>query len=278
MSQYISFASSGSPTNLNTTYETVGVTSAGAGTVITTGGAHTKGSYVELSASTSGAWSGFWVMVTSSSAGSGRFLIDIATGAAASETVLIPNIFAYPSTVGAGVQTLWFPVNVAAGTRISARCQASSAGVTCQIAVMGEVTTANSRPMFTSVELLVAADTTNTRPSAVSITSVGTAGTGWTEIVASTARQYEALVPNLGVTGTLPTTAQTINFRLATGAAASEVLFWSSLLSTIAANAYTGRMTNTPIYRTTASGTRVSGEVLVGAAGDTFAPQVYGCY
>lgn len=279
MGQYINFASGGAITNLDTTYETVGITSVGAGTLVTGGAANTKGAaYTQLSASTASAWSGFWVMITAANSSGNRYLIDIGTGAAAAEVALVPNIFAYPSTAGSGVQALFFPINVAAGTRISARVQSNGGSGSCQIAVMGEVSVAGSRPMYASVELLAAADTANTRPSSVSITSVNSAGTGWTQVVASTARQYGALIPNLGVTGSLPATAQSLSYRLATGAAASEVLFWQTLLSTAAANPYTGRMTNTPIYRTTPISTRVSAEVLVNTAGDTFSPQIYGCY
>ena len=278
MSQYISFASSGSPTNLNTTYETIGVTSGGAGTTLTGGAANTKGSYTEISAATSSAWKGFWVSISSSNSAGNRFLVDIATGAAASETIIISNMYCQPGTTGFGVQALWMPMSLAAGVRVSARCQSNGASGTVQVSLIGEVSTSNSRPMFASSELLVAADTTNTRASAVSITSVGTAGTGWTQVVASTAREYGAFVPNIGVTGTVPTVAQSLSYRLATGAAASEVLFWSGSAATGAGTPYTGRMPGFVIYRTTAASTRVAAEVLVGSAGDTFAPQVYGFY
>jgi hypothetical protein len=279
MSGYTSFASGGAIANLNTTYETVGVTSSGTGSLITAGSpANTKGTYVQLSASTSSAWSGFYVLATAANSSGTRYLIDISTGAGGAETVVIPDIYIMPGTAGSGVQALFFPINIPSGTRVAARCQASGASSTVQVAIIGEVSVAGSRPMYSSTELLAAADTANTRASSVSVTTVSTAGTGWTQVVSSTARQYGALVTNLGATSVAPVNSQTLNLRLATGAAASEVLFWSSLHSNTSANPLTGRIPNTPIYRTTASSTRVSMEILAGVAGDAFHPQVYGCY
>lgn len=113
------------------TAETWGaVTASSRGTSIDPGTtANTKGSYVELVASTSNTVD--WVTVyighdASYSHNYASYAIDIATGAASSEVVIIPDIWAYtdatedvlyPMAIGP------FAVNIPSGTRISARCQ-----------------------------------------------------------------------------------------------------------------------------------------------------------
>ena len=63
------------------------------------------------------------------STGNEGFLIDIGTGAAASEVVVIEDILYQHSTLELG--SLWFPIHVSipSGTRISARCQSDTTNV-----------------------------------------------------------------------------------------------------------------------------------------------------
>jgi hypothetical protein len=277
-------APGGSPTNVNTTYETVGVflsgPDAGEGTTVTGGAANTKGAaWEQLTAATTSDWAGFMVLVSAANSSGNRFLVDIATGALAAETVIIPNFFAFPSSVGAGMSWAYFPLNVPAGTRISAKLQANGSGGNAQVSIVGEVRTANHPPLWNNCELLAAAWTTTTYPSATTITSVSAGNTGWTEVVASTARTYGAMVANMGpATGLNPTVARSLIYRLATGAAASEVAFYALPSGTIASNPYTGRPPLRPIFKSIPSGTRVSAEVISQTTEAAFSPQVYGCY
>jgi hypothetical protein len=285
MSSFISFASGGSPVNINTSYEYIGITSVGAATALTSGIANTKGLYTTLTASTSADIAGFWLLVNTSNGSGNRYLIDIATGAALSEVVLVPDVYSQPGTVGAGDQVVFIPLNIAAGTRISARCQCNGATGTVNVAIIGEVRTANHPPLYNSCERVSstpAGSPQATTPSNTDITAVTTAATGWTEINASTARTYGALVAIAGirVSGTAPTTAQSVSLRLATGAAASEVLFAQTSTTVATANPAVPRWPGLPIYKSIPSGTRISGEVLAGTAGasDIFSPLVLGFY
>lgn len=92
---------------------------------------HTKGSYTELLAATTKRSTCLMILIRSSTAAS-DFLIDVATGAAGSEVVLIPDLL-YASSLTDMNYT--FPLRISAGTRISARCQADVSAAVCLMAV-----------------------------------------------------------------------------------------------------------------------------------------------
>jgi len=285
MSGYTSFASGGSPVNIDTSYIYAGITSAGAATQLTGGAINTKGSYVELTDSTSADIAGFWLLINTANASANRYLIDIATGAATSEVVLVPDVYSQPGTLGAGDQVVFIPLNITSGTRVSARCQCNGASGTVNVAVIGEVRTANHPPLYNSCERVSstpAGSPQATTPSNTDLTGVVTAGTGWTTINASTARTYGALVAIMGirVSGAAPTTAQPGSLRLATGAATAETLFAQTPSTMNTANPAVPRWPGLPIYKSIPANTRISGEVLVGTAGasDIFSPLVLGFY
>ncbi len=92
--------------------------------------ANVKTTYLELNASTSEAYTSVIILVNTfvGSASDAIMLMDIATGAAASETDVLSNIsFSVDgSTDQSNVQIGPIPLNIAAGTRVSARLQSSS--------------------------------------------------------------------------------------------------------------------------------------------------------
>lgn len=243
------------------------------GLQITTGAAATPGSYGELIAATSAAWAGFWLQVTAGS--NSRFLVDLATGAAAAETVVVPNVPVLPSTVGAGVQLIFIPLNIAAGQRIAVRARCSSATQNLVVGVTGVKRNANSLPLFNNCESVAPADLTNTRASTTTITPVSNAspGTGWTTLTASAAHAYGAIIPFLGTGASNPATAQTIGLRLATGAASSEAVFYEGLSATTAVNPYFGPRGAPTIYKAIPAGVRIAMETLVGTTGDAYVCQ-----
>lgn len=100
--------------------------------VSSNGSAHTKGNYATLFASLTEDTSELHLIFNNSANSNRLYLVDIAIGAAASEVVLIPNI---------GIRNLnankYVPVklgvDIAAGTRISARCQDATGGGSIRI-------------------------------------------------------------------------------------------------------------------------------------------------
>ena len=97
------------------------------------GSANTKGAWTELTASSSAPTR--WMMVQIQHSTNGglaadtTYLLDIGIGAASSEVVLIPDLPVTIDSSGGGVvfSNPWYslPVDIPAGTRISARCQCS---------------------------------------------------------------------------------------------------------------------------------------------------------
>lgn len=117
-------------------------TSGSEGTTITASGTtHTKGSYTQLVASTADDTYAITVLINNVGVAStnARMLVDIAIGGAGSEVVLLPDLMAgnagvWANAMGGGVM-YHFNVGIAEGTRIAARCQASTASDTCGVVV-----------------------------------------------------------------------------------------------------------------------------------------------
>lgn len=119
-----------------------GTTSAEYGTTVTASATpHTKGSYSQLIASTSANAYGIFVNLfnTAVASTSTRVLVDIAVGAAASETIIIPDLIAGNAGTSAGAQnaghSYYFPIVIPVGTRVAARCQALGVSDTVDVQV-----------------------------------------------------------------------------------------------------------------------------------------------
>lgn len=86
--------------------------------------ANTKGSYVELVASSLFDATGIVLNIGKAHSTQADFLVDIAVGAASSEQIIIENLLICKSSlVWAYADQLYVPISIPAGTRISARMQ-----------------------------------------------------------------------------------------------------------------------------------------------------------
>ncbi len=106
------------------------------GTSLTSGASNnTKGAWVEVAAATARRY--FWLgLATFNVSSETPKLIDLAIGAAGSETILIPNLFCQSGGSGS-YQIVSLPVNIPAGSRLAARFQDSSASKTLEIVLWG---------------------------------------------------------------------------------------------------------------------------------------------
>ena len=77
--------------------------------------------------------SGIYINIVNSSPG--RWLIDIAVGTAGSEVIIVPDIAYETPRTNERANQLFFPINIAAGTRISARARAASASTAVYLSV-----------------------------------------------------------------------------------------------------------------------------------------------
>lgn len=275
---YTSFASSGAVSNPNRALEFQGFGTSGDATTLTTGGSNVKGSWVSVGSATSSNWSGFSIHFGPASSAAGLFVVDVSFDGGT--TTVIPNLIVIPgnSTQSWG-RTAMLPLKVPSGTTISMRCQGATGGTSVYAAVVGYVADSGSAPGFDNCEAVAAADLTNTRAGTVDVASSDSASPTYTELVASTSRTYGALLFGASTNTSNPATAQRATFMLATGAASSETVLGQMLVGVTASTAAgVTRAVSDVIQKEVASGTRLSGRVLVATTGDSFRFGVLGFY
>lgn len=245
--------------------------------VTVTGGAvNTKGAYSTLIASSAADATMLRVQFGNSfvTATQIQQLVDIATGAAASESVIIANIQAGSAGVVIGSAAnkgidLWFPVNIPAGTRISARMQDAVGSDTVDVHVSlygGGLTSAG-------IDTMGAATGTS---NGVSVTAGANAYGAWTEISASTAANYRYVIPSIQ-TGEVAWTSFDNLIQIGTGAAAAEVAILTEEFKTFSTEVVTELLIQPfKTLATVPSGTRLSVRIWGGVAADVFRVVLHG--
>lgn len=153
--------------------------------------AHTKGAFSQIIGSTPADASFLFIQVynINASATNTAVLLDIATGASGSETVVASNIAVGGAAAAAGLIGLFvgFPIKIPSGTRLSARIQGvvtggETASFRVEIIDAGDYATAP-----TTVDV-IGGDTATSQ----GISFTGASGT-WVEAVASTSQAYRAV-------------------------------------------------------------------------------------
>lgn len=212
---------------------------------------HTKGAYSEIIASTSAASTMAHVRVNNSgSTGVNTgILLDIATGAAASEAVVASNLQAgfVADTVGGTAASMpstdfWLPLSIASGARVSARCQAAVAG--------GDTVGVHITLYSGTNKTVTAIDTIGANTA----TSLGTPVAGgnnnvegeWVEIEDSTSAAYTGLLWALDG-GDLSVPGGGLLLDIGTGAAAAETAIISDIVATSTSTEFIGNSTRLPI-------------------------------
>lgn len=157
------------------------------GTVITASAtANTKGSYTSLIDPTSFPSYGIWVAFRNVhvSATVTNILVDISYGptGGGNEQILIPDLNAGAAPTGTthvGAKLYFFPVYVPTGTRVSARCQASTGSDTVQVSIW--LAQQPLYPWTCGNVSVYGRDATNSRGTSVTL-GTGAFGT-WTELL-----------------------------------------------------------------------------------------------
>ena len=187
--------------------------------VISSGSANTKGSYVEILASSKFDASGVYLTFEKPTSGSQDVLFDLAVGAAASEQDIVSNLYMGLRANGGG--GIFFPILIPAGSRITGRCQ--SEGSSRTVFITGQLV----GKAFSNVSPFGRVTTygANTADSGgVQIDPGGVANTegSYVEIVASTANPIRQLIIVVGVSGNGALANVSMQVDLAIGAAGSE--------------------------------------------------------
>jgi len=190
-------------------------------TVTANSSAHTKGAWTELIASTTAVSDVLDVMVlgVASNTVDTRTLLDIGVGAAGSETVIVPNVAvggAQAFATNDNALCFRVPVRIPSGSRVAARIQSVvTGGKTASVAVRLNAGPNSSATSTTTTNI-------GSDPSTSGAVAITNALNSWTQLVASTAADYESItfVPSVSSTNIA---AAMRSLAIATGAAGSEV-------------------------------------------------------
>jgi len=199
--------------------------------------AHTKGAWVELISSLTDL-TALIIITGAYGTGSGGSvcLVDIGTGAAASEVVLIPNIFMACDSGNVPCPPLVIPITIPGGTRVSARCQSSSTSATISVGVIvqskigGPVDLVDPYKLpyrgVTSVEVAGANTATSAGTEVTAGTPANTKGS-WVELIASTAKIARCAIVQIRGKGTA-----SHDVDIGIGALGSETVLFPDLVIT----------------------------------------------
>jgi hypothetical protein len=189
-----------------------------AGKLLTGGAANVKGAYVELIASTTFDAFGFLLQLASAV---GDMLFDVATGAATSEIIRIANIPISGNIVHLG--SVWIPLNIPAGTRVSARVQSSAGAVvgTASITLVagGPLAQANLGEALT-----YGAATADSGGTSIDAGAVANTKGAYSQMSASVTRKIRYLIVGFGNQINTIRTAANFLADISYGAATSELV------------------------------------------------------
>lgn len=242
---------------------------------LTGGTANVKGDYAEVIA-TSAATATMMRVRFNNSAGAGaqiNQLCDIATGAALSESIIVANLQCGSAPViTAGAQPgydYWIPVDIAAGTRLSARISDAVGADTVDISI----------DLYGggAVGAGVTAIGANTAASAgTQVTAGNNAYGNWTEIEDSTTEAYRWVFPSIQTGGISWAAARNL-VQVGTGAAASEVALQTFMSSGTVSEAVSDLLVQPIIaYSAIPSGTRLAVRIWGGGAANVFQVVLHG--
>lgn len=254
--------------------------SAAWGTLVTAGGSsHAKNTtYAQIIASTAFDAYGILIMFSAvNSAGNATsMLVDIAIGAAASETVIIPNLNAgYANVISASGgdvpgQQYFFPIKIPAGSRLSATSQALIVSDTCRVAVWlyGDPT----GPVWAGTQVVDYGTNTAASKGVDVVAGLSAAEGSWTEIVASTTQDHAFIAAGCGGAADTTVLAAIAHLDLGIGAATETAIVENLPFITHASE---GIVYPTPHYaqHLVASGTRLAARISI----DNASAQSYDC-
>lgn len=208
--------------------------STGSATLTASTTAHTKGAYSELISSNAND-SDFIIVTVNDVTATGAntaTLLDIATGASGSETVLVENV-AVGGAAGAaaGALLIQLPVKIASGTRISGRIQSVVTGGKTALVQIYTYTTGSYNEAPSSVNS-IGANTSLSRGVVMS----GASGT-WVQLTASTSQQYRGVAIIPALCGNFVASNARLEFEVGVGASGSEVAFGTTTMRASTAEA-----------------------------------------
>ena len=206
-----------------------GVSTAGSGCIAVTthADASTKGSWVEIIAALDFTTTSLMIILGGTSVAVQDFLVDIGTGGAGSESVLIANILVAQGANGT-YGSFTCPMQVASGTRLSARAQSNSGNDSTQVAIIAISSGTTGIPALTS-SVTYGADAVTTGGTGVDPGAVLNTKGAYAEVedVTTAAMRYLVVCMGMQINGFMDSNSWLLD--IATGAAASEVVLVPNL-------------------------------------------------
>lgn len=259
---------SSKPNNPALTYEALGFSS-GAGVTLTAGSANVLGSYATIG-TTSNALCGFYIDVVNFSNTSARYQVNVRTGGS---TVILSNYQIVPSLGSIRVRV---PIAIATSTLVEMALRSSSATATCKAMIVGIIDSSTTAAGLSSATDLVGASTASTYAGTADVPISDT----WTELVASSAATYSAILPVVSISPTAnPTVGQSTGLIIGTGASSSEVQFGPSQIFTLSGTSPFAVLASLiPIEASISSGTRIAAKLTASnnATGDVLRVGLWG--
>ena len=190
---------------------------------VTSGGASTKGAYVEVTASTAFDSSKLWLGTAGNTQGN-VYMTDIATGAAASEVVQVANLICQGlfNEIYGAYYIGPIDLDIASGTRIALATQSNTAGAD----TFGGWIMQENRALGSLTDpVTYGADSGTTLATVVDPGAVADTKGGYVQITASTTSDHDAVLVLVGMgTNTAVGTGINWNLDIATGAGGAEVI------------------------------------------------------
>ncbi len=190
---------------------------------------HVKGSWVELSASTSFGYESLSFVIRKRDATD--HLFDIGIGSIGNEVAIAPNIpvnFKHNGSIHS--TRIDLPISIPAGTRISMRCQASTGDVNDELNVMGyglATGFASTSGLSKAVTYGVSTATSQGTPVDAGAT-INTKGS-WTELTASTSEDLKKVIVSIGLNSNTTPTNAAFRLDIGVGAGGSEEVILGDL-------------------------------------------------
>jgi hypothetical protein len=228
--------------------------------VTSAAGTNTKGTYVQFAASLGFTANAIEVIITRATATAGRWLIDVATGAAGAETVVLPNALVdMNQTVtthhGSGLVSL--PLAIASGTRVAARTASSMASGSVWLALL--LIAAGDTPGCATF-VNYGADTSDSGGKSIDPGTTANTKGSYAELTSATATLAQVLVPLFAAGGNVAPTRAIWAVDVATGAAGAESVLVPDLRMSISGNLNDQRLSirSLTVLTYIAAGTRLA--------------------
>lgn len=197
-------------------------------TITADSSAHSKGSWTELISSTSQDIEWLEIQMESDS-DTATFLLDIGVGDP-TPSVVVPDIEIYFRDSGSpSAQSLIIPITIASGSKVSARCQATTASRTLKAAIIG----GGSSSFGTSSNVdSIGSDSSTSKGTVIDAGSTANTWGGWAELTASSSNAYNWVAVGINYNTNNAMQAGTFLVQIGTGALGVETVLIPEALQT----------------------------------------------